>query len=53
MRIGELKLFKAVRKANKDTIIVANGTSCRHQIKDGVQRLALHPIEVIAQAISA
>ena len=53
MRIGELKLFKAVRKAHKDTIIVANGTSCRHQIKDGVQRLALHPIEVIAQAIDA
>lgn len=51
MRIGELKLFKAVRKASEETLIVANGTSCRHQIKDGTQRKAWHPIQVIAQAL--
>ena len=51
MRIGELKLFKAVRKAPLETLIVANGTSCRHQIKDGTKRMALHPVEVLAQAL--
>ena len=51
MRIGELKLFKAVRKATLETLIVANGTSCRHQIKDGTKRTAMHPVEVLAQAL--
>jgi len=47
MKIGELVLFPEIRKTNEDTIIVAAGTSCRHQIKDGTQRNALHPIEVL------
>ena len=51
MKIGGLKLFKAVRSADKETLIVANGTSCRHQIKDGTQKKALHPIEVLAMAL--
>ena len=33
--MGELSLLPAVRKADADTLIVADGTSCRHQIKDG------------------
>src|SRR5208283_5255627 len=45
MKIGELILFKEVRKLPSDTIIAAQGTSCRHQIADGTQREALHPIE--------
>ena len=39
MQIGEQTLFPAVRKASEDTIISANGTSCRHQIKDGTGRV--------------
>ncbi len=51
MQIGELVLFPAVRKAKTDIIIVAPGTSCRHQIKDGTDREALHPVEVLFGAL--
>ena len=51
MKVGELVLFPEVRKADKFTIISAPGTSCRHQIKDGTGRIALHPIEVLYQAL--
>jgi FAD/FMN-containing dehydrogenase/Fe-S oxidoreductase len=43
--IGELVLFPAVRKSN--ALICANGTSCRHQIKDGTSKEALHPISIL------
>ncbi|MBZ9628660.1 FAD-binding protein [Psychroflexus sp. CAK1W] len=43
--IGELVLFPAVRKSN--AIICANGTSCRHQIKDGTKKEALHPVSIL------
>ena len=43
MKIGELVLFPAVRKQPENVIIAAPGTSCRHQIKDGSGRIALHP----------
>ncbi len=51
MAIGELKLFPAIRKSNENVIIAANGTSCRHQIFDGTQRKALHPIAILKQAL--
>jgi len=51
MKVGEQTLFPSVRRASGDTIIVANGTSCRHQIKDGTQRVALHPVSVLLKAI--
>jgi FAD/FMN-containing dehydrogenase/Fe-S oxidoreductase len=51
MQIGEQTLFPAVRKASVDTIISANGTSCRHQIKDGAQREAKHPISILREAL--
>ncbi|MEZ4875193.1 MAG: FAD-linked oxidase C-terminal domain-containing protein [Flavobacteriaceae bacterium] len=51
LQIGETKLFPAVRKAGEDVVIVANGTSCRHQIKDGTGRQALHPITVLRRAL--
>jgi len=51
MKVGDLVLFPAVRNAEKDTIIAAPGTSCRHQIKDGTNRQALHPVEVIYDAV--
>jgi Fe-S oxidoreductase len=50
-KVGELVLFPAVREAEPDTVIVAPGTSCRHQIKDGTGRRALHPVEVLYQAL--
>ncbi|MEL4308353.1 FAD-binding and (Fe-S)-binding domain-containing protein [Joostella sp. CR20] len=51
MAIGELRLFPAVRKASADTVIVANGTSCRHQIKDGTMREAIHPVTLLRRAL--
>ncbi|WP_435357401.1 FAD-binding and (Fe-S)-binding domain-containing protein [Emticicia sp. SJ17W-69] len=51
MQIGELVLFPTVRKQAKDVIISAPGTSCRHQIHDGTGRKALHPVEVLWEAL--
>lgn len=51
MKIGEMVLFPAVREASDDTVIAAPGTSCRHQIKDGTDRKALHPVEVMFEAL--
>ena len=51
MQIGEQTLFPAIRKAKDSVIISANGTSCRHQIKDGTQREALHPITILKNAL--
>lgn len=46
-KVGELVLFPDVRSASEETIVVAPGTSCRHHIKDGTGRVALHPAEVL------
>jgi FAD/FMN-containing dehydrogenase/Fe-S oxidoreductase len=51
MQIGELVLFPTVRQLTEDVIIAAPGTSCRHQIKDGTGRHALHPVEILWQAL--
>ncbi|TFH49593.1 MAG: FAD-binding oxidoreductase, partial [Bacteroidia bacterium] len=51
MKIGEMVLFPEVRKAVEKTIVVAPGTSCRHHIKDGTGRAALHPAEVLWNAV--
>ncbi|SHI39481.1 FAD-binding and (Fe-S)-binding domain-containing protein [Aquimarina spongiae] len=51
MKVGEQTLLPAVRKAPKDTLIAAVGTSCRHQIKDGTQREALHPVSILYDAL--
>jgi len=51
MQIGELVLLPAVRNQLNDTIIAAPGTSCRHQIKDGAQKIALHPVEILFEAL--
>ncbi len=52
-KIGELVLFPAVRKAKNNDIIVAAGTSCRHQIKDGTGRQAFHPAEVLLKHLKS
>jgi FAD/FMN-containing dehydrogenase/Fe-S oxidoreductase len=51
MQIGELSVFPPVREAGSDALIAAPGTSCRHQIRDGAGRVALHPIQIIARAM--
>ena len=53
MKVGELVLFKAVREANEEVLIAASGTSCRHQIKDGTGKRALHSIELLYGALKA
>ncbi|MBD0297297.1 MAG: 4Fe-4S dicluster domain-containing protein, partial [Flavisolibacter sp.] len=50
-QIGELVLLPTVRKLPEEVIIAAPGTSCRHQIKDGTGRKALHPVEVLYEAL--
>ena len=50
--MAEAALLPAVREAGADTLIVADGTSCRHQIKDGAQRKALHVAEVLERALA-
>ncbi|HTE13900.1 MAG TPA: FAD-linked oxidase C-terminal domain-containing protein, partial [Burkholderiales bacterium] len=51
MQMAEASLLPKVRKAGKDTLIIADGTSCRHQIHDGAQREAMHVARVLAQAL--
>jgi Fe-S oxidoreductase len=49
--MAELSLLPAVRQAPDDTIIVADGTSCRQQIRDGTHREAMHVARVLAMAL--
>jgi len=51
MQIGELVLFPAVRSLSDDEIVVASGTSCRHQIKDGTQTIAFHSAEILWESL--
>ena len=51
MRMAELSLLPAVRAADAATLIVADGTSCRHQIADGAGREAVHVVRVLARAL--
>ncbi len=51
MRVGELVLLPAVREAPADTLIVADGYSCREQIAQTTGRRALHLAEVMAQGL--
>jgi Fe-S oxidoreductase/FAD/FMN-containing dehydrogenase len=51
MRIGELRLFPAIRAEAEETIIAATGVSCRQQIAHGTGRAARHPLEIIQQVL--
>ncbi len=51
MAIGELELLPAVRQAPSDSLIIADGFSCREQIAQSTDRQALHLAEVIAMAL--
>jgi len=52
LRIGELELLPQVRAAPEAALIVATGTSCRHQIADATGRQALHPVQALALALA-
>ena len=51
MQMAELSLLPAVRK-QPDAVVVADGTSCRHQIRDGAQREAIHVGVFLARQLS-
>jgi len=51
IEMAELSLLPAVRRAEPNTLVVADGTSCRHQIHDGAQREALHVARVLAMSL--
>ncbi|WP_298243669.1 FAD-binding and (Fe-S)-binding domain-containing protein [uncultured Bradyrhizobium sp.] len=51
IEMAELSLLPAVRRADRNTLVVADGTSCRHQIHDGAQREALHVARVLAMSL--
>ncbi|WP_342740080.1 FAD-linked oxidase C-terminal domain-containing protein [Bradyrhizobium sp. B117] len=51
IEMAELSLLPAVRRADESTLVVADGTSCRHQIHDGAQREALHVARVLAMSL--
>jgi Fe-S oxidoreductase len=50
LRLGALGVLPKLRGAAPDTILVAPGTSCRHQIRDALGREALHPARVLDRA---
>jgi Fe-S oxidoreductase len=52
IRMAELSLLPAVRSAPEDALLVADGTSCRHQIADGTGRQAIHVARVLEQALA-
>jgi len=52
MKMAEAALLPAVRRASAQTIVAADGTSCRHQIADGAGRGALHVARVLEQALA-
>jgi hypothetical protein len=47
MQMGEDTLFPKIRATDSETVIAAAGTSCRHQIYDGTNRKALHPVTIL------
>ena len=51
MKVGELVLLPAVRQASKDTLIIADGFSCREQIRQATDREALHMAQVLPLAL--
>jgi FAD/FMN-containing dehydrogenase/Fe-S oxidoreductase len=48
LKMGELSLLPAAREADADTVLVADGTSCRHQIADGAHKRAVHVATLLA-----
>ena len=53
LAMGELSLLPRVRAAEETTLIVADGFSCRHQIRDATKRAAIHVAEALDRALAA
>jgi glycerol-3-phosphate dehydrogenase subunit C len=53
MQMAELSLLPAVRAAQPESWLIANGTSCRHQIRDGAQREARHFVHLLQASCRA
>jgi FAD/FMN-containing dehydrogenase/Fe-S oxidoreductase len=53
MEMAELSLLPAIRRAETDDLVIADGTSCRHQIKDGTNRTALHVARALAMSLDS
>ena len=51
MKMAELELLPAARNTNDEVTIVADGTSCRHQIRDGADRDAVHAAVLLESAL--
>lgn len=51
LQMAEASLLPAVRKADAAAFIVADGTSCRHQIRDGADRGAVHAAQLLAMSL--
>jgi Fe-S oxidoreductase len=49
--MGELSLLPAVRKADRQSLVAADGFSCRHQIRDGTGRTPLHVARLLRDAL--
>jgi len=52
MKMAELALLPKVRPTGEEVLVVADGTSCRHQIADGAAREAVHVAQVLARALA-
>ena len=50
-QVAELVLYPTLRQTKDEVIVAAPGTSCRHQIKDGLGRKSFHPVEILYQAL--
>jgi hypothetical protein len=50
LTIGELGVLPRIREAPPDTLLAANGTSCRHQIADVLGRQARHLVHILDDA---
>ena len=53
LQMGELSLLPAVRAADDDDLIVADGASCRHQISDATDRASLHVARILHMALES
>ena len=53
MEMAELTLLPAVRRADAEALVIADGTSCRHQIKDGTKRAAIHLARALAMSLDS
>lgn len=51
MRVGETRLFPAIRSCPEETLIIASGFSCRHQIAEGTGRQAQHLVQLLAKRL--